>query len=506
VLIRSLLLLAAAVLVLLPTWLRPDWDGTEGRRVQIALEMLRADSWMIPLLGGEPTWAKPPLHYWLIMLCHEWFGSGYLALRLPGLLAAWSSAVVAGELLRRWFGATAGWLGAFALLCSPLVVFKWPTAEIDPLFASLTGMSLWLLATGVARDRAMMVAVSGVVAGLAFLQKGPPFFLFAFGAYLVWMRHRRMRYALLHFVPMAVVIAAYFVPLWTWFVDAESFLKVANEESVGRLALFDWKQVRETPVYLLRALFVVLPFGFWCFWEWRGTRDARMGADDLTLRMCSGGAVLAVVLLMFFPGRPTRYLLPNVMLFTFAVTPAVAHYWGLRGAAPRFARRVIWSLGVIGAAALVAIPFVPRAGDASMGLALVAACAPLLVQRTRGVVLYCLLLPVVASWTVGLERSARWSESKRARVANGQLMYRELQQLGVTEDLGGYGHLDSPTMLASGLWVEGNEFRRRLPDTRWVLLEDTPWRPLTSEDYVLRWRMTTPYKTFVVHERAPKPK
>lgn len=505
-LIRALLLLLAAVAVLLPTWLRPDWDGTEGRRVQIALEMLRGDSWMIPLLGGEPTWAKPPLHYWLIMLCHEWLGSDYLALRLPGVVGAWLSAFVAGELLRRWFGAAAGWMVAFGLLCSPLVVFKWPTAEIDPLFASLTGMSLWLLATGVARDRAMMVTASGLVAGLAFLQKGPPFFLFAVGAYLVWMRHRRLRYALLHFVPMALVVLGYFVPLWTWFVDAESMLKVANEESVGRLALFEWKHVRETPMYWLRALFVLMPFGLWCFWEWRGTRDARMGADDLTLRMCSGGAVLAVVLLTFFPGRPTRYLLPNVMLFTFAVAPAVAQYWRMGGAVPTFARRTIFGIGVLGAVALVAIPFVPRAGDASVGLALVAACAPLLVRRPRDVVLVALLLPVVASWTVGLERSARWHESKRARVAVGQLMARELKQIGVVGDLGGYGHLDSPTMLSSGLWVEGDEFRRRLPETRWVLHEDTSWRPLTREDYALRWRMTTPFKTFVVHERASKPK
>ena len=505
-LIRALLLLAATVVALLPTWLRADWDGTEGRRVQIALEMLRADSWMVPLLGDEPTWAKPPLHYWLIMLCHEWLGDGYMSLRLPGLLGAWLSAWTAGELMRRWFGATAGWLVALALVCSPLVVFKWPTAEIDPLFASLTGISLWLLATGVARERRLLVLGSGLFAGLAFLQKGPPYFLFAIGAYLVWFRHRRLRLALWHFAPMAVVVAAYFAPLWTWFVDAEAMLAVANEESVGRLALFEWKHVRETPMFWLRAIFVLLPMGLWCFWEWRGARDARMGPDDLTLRMCSGGAVMAVVLLTFFPGRPTRYLLPNVMLFTFAVAPAVAHYWGLRGQVPAFARRAVWLFGVLGAVALVAIPLVPRAGDASVALALAAAVMPLLVKRPRDVVLACLLLPVVASWTVGLERSVRWPESKRARASVGELLRAELDALGVTDDLGAYGHLDSPTILASGLWVGGDEFRRRLPDTRWVLHEDTPWRPLTSEGYELRWRLVTPFKTFVVHERVASPK
>ncbi len=505
-LIRAALLLVATVLALLPTWLRQDWDGTEGRRVQIALEMLRADSWMIPLLNAEPTWAKPPLHYWLIMLCHEWFGDGYLSLRLPGVIAAWCSAFVAGELMRRWFGATAGWIVALGLVCSPIVLFKWPTAEIDPLFASLVGMSVWLLATGVARERAWLVAVSGLCGGLAFLQKGPPMFLFTAGAYLVWWRHRRLRYGLLHFAPMALVIAAYFAPLWAWFVDAGSMLEVANEESVGRLALFRLEHLLETPAYLLRAVTVILPLGLWCFWEWRGARDARMGASDLTLRMCSGGALLGVVLLMCFPGRPTRYLMPNVMLFTFAVAPAVAHYWGFRGEVPRFARRALVFVGVLGAAALVAIPFVPEAGDAAVGVALAASVAPLLVRRPRDVVLVCLLLPVVGAWTVGFERSMRWSESKRGRVAAGKLLRRELDDLGVTRELGAYGHIDSPTLLASGLWLEGSEFRRRVPGGAYVLQEEKPWRPLDADAFEVRWRMVTPFKTFVVHERTAAPK
>ena len=102
-LIRGLVLLLAVVVALLPTWLRADWDGTEGRRVQIALEMLRHDSPMVPLLGGGPTWAKPPLHYWLLMLCERAFGAGFLALRLPSVLGAWLSAWLTGELLRRHF-------------------------------------------------------------------------------------------------------------------------------------------------------------------------------------------------------------------------------------------------------------------------------------------------------------------------------------------------------------------------------------------------------------------
>ena len=231
-----------------------------------------------------------------------------------------------------------------------------------------------------------------------------------------------------------------------------------------------------------------------------------MSANDLTLRMCSGGAVLAVVLFTLFPGRPTRYLLPNVMLFTFAVAPAVAHFFRHRGTVPVFARGVLWFFGFFGTVALMVIPFVPRAGDASVGLALVAALLPLVVRTPRQVVLASLIVPVLASWTVGLERSLRWAESKRATVASGELLRRELDALAASEDLGSYGHLDSAVLLASGLWPEGDEMRRRLPDTRWVLHEDTNLRRIQSAQHVVRWRLQFPFKTFVLRERVPTPK
>ncbi|MCB9877976.1 MAG: glycosyltransferase family 39 protein [Planctomycetes bacterium] len=503
--IRALLLLAVSIVVLLPAWLRADWDGTEGRRVQIALEMLRSGDWMVPTLGGEPTWAKPPLHYWLLALCAKAFGDGYLALRLPSVLGAWGGAWVIGELLRRPFGASAGWVGAFGVLCSPLVVFTWPTAEIDPLFGSLSAVSLCLLATGVARERVALVTASGVVAGLALLQKGPPFFLFSVGAYLVWWRHRRLRFALWHFVPMLVVFAAWAVPLWLLLPDPGEVLKVVNEESVGRISFFQWHHVKETPVFWLRAVAVQLPMVLWCFWEWRGARDARMGKDDLMLRMCSGGVVLSVVLLTFFPGRPTRYLLPNVMLFTFAVSPAVAHFMRHRGAVPAFARWAVAVIGLLGAAALLVLPFVPKVGAAGCALGLAAALLPTWVRAPRHVVVASLVLPVVAGWTVGLERSLGWSSQHRARAATGRLLRQESDSLGVDERLETTGHIDSPLLLATGLWPRGDEMQRRSADAHWLLLEAGS-QPFRARGYTLRLQLSAIGKTFQLFERTTEPR
>lgn len=499
---RAFLLLLVTAAGCWPAWSLPELDGTEGRRVQIALEMLRNGDLLVPTLGGEPTWAKPPLHYWLLAACQEWLGGGVLAMRLPSVLGLWLAALLAGELLRRWFGARAGWVGALGMACSPMAVATWPTAEIDPLFACLTATSLFTLSTGVARDRRALVLASGVLAGLALLQKGPPFFLFAGGAYLAWWRHRRCRDGLLHFVPMLVVALAYFVPLWLWRVDPGEMLAVAGGESVARFSPFTWKHLAATPDYWLRAIAVQLPFGLWCFWEWRGARNARINADDLILRMCSGAAVVAIVVLTLSVDRPTRYLLPNVLLFVFAVAPAVAHFAVHPGPLPTFARRVVAGMSVIGAVALLVLPWVPRAGLGAIALAAAVAIGSRLVRRPAQLVVFALVLPIVGSWTVLLERSATWRDSTRGRALAATVLQRDLVQLGLDAgaDARTVGHFDSSLLLGLGQLLPGNESGRRAWTSGWVLHECAGAIELPS-NYRERLRLHLPFKSFAVRER-----
>jgi hypothetical protein len=514
VLARALVLLLLTAVVCWPTSSTPDLDGTEGRRVQIALEMLRSGEWLVPTLGGEPTWAKPPLHYWLVAACIGAFGDSVWSVRLPSVLGLWLSAWLAAELLRARFGAAAGRIGGVAVVCAPLVGFVWPTAEIDPLFACFTGASLWCLGCAAgARQRALMLA-SGVLAGLALLHKGPPFFLFAAGAYLVWWRERRAWGWLAHFAPMVACALAYYVPLWTLRVPPGDMLAVVNEESLGRVWTFQWHHVRDTPVYWLRAVAMALPFALW--WRYRepgpgagdgGGGSGAGGGGAVALRACRWSAGVAIVALTFFPGRPTRYLLPNVLLLAFAFAPAMASF-AASAVLPRVAQRLLAAVGVAGAIAMVALPFVPRVGAAALGLAAAAALVPLLARTPRAAVVACLALPIVASWTVGLDRARLGDASPRARTAPGVLLRRELDALGVEPgELQTVGHFDSPLLLAAGLLPPGDELARRPWRARWVLREVGGWpQLLTPPEYAVRVRLDLPFKSFALCERIGAPK
>jgi 4-amino-4-deoxy-L-arabinose transferase-like glycosyltransferase len=501
--LRALVLLLLTVAACWPAWSIPDLDGTEGRRAQIALEMLQSGDWMVPTLGGEPTWAKPPLHYWLLCLGIAADGMSPWAVRLPSVLAAWLAALLAAQLLRARFGELAGWIGGVALACGPLTVFAWPTAEIDPIFASLVAASIWTLACGFAEARTRLVAVSGALAGFAFLQKGPPFFLFAAGAYAVWWRHARMRGAGWHFAPFAAVVLAYFVPLWLFRVDPKALLAVANDESVGRFS-FEWgRQLAETPQYLARALGLALPFALFARSRRAPRGDGRDVARAAVVAACVWAAVGAAAALTFSAGRPTRYLLPNVPLLAFALAPATAAFVVASGPPPVLARRLLQALAAAAALATVTLPFVRSAPASAPALTAVVAVGAWLATTRARVVALILALPLAAAWTVGIERAHAWPQSSRARGAAGATLRAELDRLGVDRaELSTSGHFDSPLLLAAGLLPPGDENGGKPWRTRWVLREAPRDGALHPPDYALRYRLDLPFKSFLLCERV----
>lgn len=498
----ALLLFVAAAAAMLPQALTQDWLGTEGRRVQIASEMLQTGGWAVPTLFFEPTFAKPPLHYWILAGFDSWLGGSHLALRLPSMLAVWLIATLAFSLQRRVFSEAAAWIAALGIVCSPLVIHSFPTAEIDPIFACFTAASLWLLAYGAARDDKASLFFAGLLGAGALLTKGAPYLMFAAGAWAVWIRHRRMRGALLYLLPLVVLPLLWVLALQAS-ADGSQAADVAGRETMGRLSGYRWKHLFELPGYFARAAWIQAPFVFWCFWEHRGKRDARMGSDDLLLRMCSGAAIVAVAILAVFPGKPTRYLLPNVPLFTFAVAPAVAHYALHAGRIASVGSFSLRAIGALGALLLLALPWLPAPiPPRTPAFALVCALVPLWVRTPRALVAMCLWLPVLAGWTVLADWRDRWMDGPRAVEPYGPILASELRRIGAAADaVEGYGHVHGAMVLGADLLPKGQEEAHRAPDARFVLRESVGPPPL-GDAYHERLRLRAGNLVFVVEEKS----
>jgi 4-amino-4-deoxy-L-arabinose transferase-like glycosyltransferase len=506
----ALTLLLLALLAFWPQIDVPEWRDTEARRVQIALEMQRSGDWLVPTLGGQPTYAKPPLHYW-VLAALLYLGDDAVLLRLPSVLGFWALAVAAFAALRARFGALSAYFGSAGILLSPMVLYHVPSAEIDPLFAVLTGLSILWLAEGACFGQRSRLVAGGVFGGLALLCKGPPYFLFLAGTALVWARRLRLRGAPWFAVPLLVVPSLYYGPLLLA-ADGEELARVAGEESIRRLAFLSWASVAGLPIYFLGVVAMLMPLGWWTFHEFRGDREMRettVGAEEAFLRMCAAAMVSAALLLALFPGRSARYLLPGVPLFMVGVAAAVASY-ARYGLGPSLVLGKVVRLGaVLAAAGLIATPWLlPVLGPGLPILLLAVAVAAFWVRTRRQVAVYALAMPLLSAWTVFPGHAAYDVAPPRSYRLAGQILERELRRLGADGgDLATYGHVASQLVLQlarNGAPVlPGDERGSQPPTARWLLREEVRGRPEPPlAGYRDRVRIQLYKKDLVIQERT----
>jgi hypothetical protein len=74
------------------------------------------------------------------------------------------------------------------------------------------------------------------------------------------------------------------------------------------------------------------------------------------------------------------------------------------------------------------------------------------------------------------------------------------------EDLCTWGHFDSALLLALQRLPPGDEWARRAPPRRWVLLEAESVPQVPPAGYEERKRWPLPWKTFVLCERQGPPR
>src|SRR5436189_372970 len=68
--------------------------GEEGRRILPAIEMLKTGDFVVPQVGSNPYFRKPPLVNWLVAMSFRFFGArNEWTARLPSALAVLAVAI-----------------------------------------------------------------------------------------------------------------------------------------------------------------------------------------------------------------------------------------------------------------------------------------------------------------------------------------------------------------------------------------------------------------------------
>ncbi len=170
-----------AVVVLLPAVLLWPCRGfelfepDEGRYAQIALEMARTGSWLVPTLQGEPYLDKPPLFYWLVKLAYLALGPTPAAARVVPAACVQLTILAVYLIGRRGVGERGALCAAMLLTVAPGFTSVARLLLLDGLLTLCVTLSLLCGCESVraGRFRWGWWLAAAVASGLGFLTKGP---------------------------------------------------------------------------------------------------------------------------------------------------------------------------------------------------------------------------------------------------------------------------------------------------------------------------------------------
>jgi 4-amino-4-deoxy-L-arabinose transferase-like glycosyltransferase len=324
-------------------------DETEPLFVEASRQMLITGDWITPYFDGETRFDKPPLIYWLMVLCFKVFGVSEWAARVPSALAALGTVLLCFYVLRQHHSGLkpeaaseppqpsrnnlAAWLGATMLMLNLNTYFWGRTGYADMLLMACMGGSLLAFFMGYAQvDRPQIqrrwYGAFYVLTALAVLTKGPIAIVLPIaiiGGFLLYLGNLRKvigEMQLLRGILLILILALpwyilvtlkhgdAFIGSFFGYHNLERFSSVVNQHSgpwyfhflVILVGCLPWS------AYLPVALYRTQP---WRRKRWQGrSRSAQLGLY---------AAIWFVVILGFFTVSVTKYF-----SYTLPLMPAAA--------------------------------------------------------------------------------------------------------------------------------------------------------------------------------------
>jgi 4-amino-4-deoxy-L-arabinose transferase-like glycosyltransferase len=293
--------------------------GEEGRRILPAVTMIETGNYLVPQVGSEPYYRKPPLVNWLVAISFRLTGyRNEWTARLPSALSVLAVALAFLTVARASLGAKGSLTAAVIWLANFGMIEKGRLIEIEALYTSLLGLALvcWISAWHQRRAQWRIWIVPSIFLGLGLLAKGPVHLVF-FYAVVLAVLHRggelRRLASLPHVVGIAIMLgifAAWAVPYWQVMHGANHGANLEQTWSAqifGRFTGDDFKFEK----WLLN-----IPRGLAYFLPWTLLLPLVSGVtftEERDARLFRGlcwGSVVPFLLVNLLPGALPRYSMP----------------------------------------------------------------------------------------------------------------------------------------------------------------------------------------------------
>ena len=315
----------AAVLVVLLVWAviylpalgSIAIKGEEGRRILPAIGMLHTGNYIVPEVGGNPYFRKPPLVNWLVAASFQISGvRNEWTARLPSAVVVLAVAIAFVTVARTSLGPGGSIVAAFIWMTNIGMMEKGRLIEIEALYVSLCGLAIiFWLSFFVQRKSAWLVWVpASIFLGLGLLAKGPIHLIFFYTivfAVLWQMKEWRLLIHPAHFAGLAIMLGiftAWAIPFLHGTATHVAAMKWSNQFT-GRLQGVDFKFVswiQNIPRGLIYFLPWVLLFPFVRFSKFHDYAGQRLA------RGLAWGTAVPFVILNLVPGALPRYTMPVI--------------------------------------------------------------------------------------------------------------------------------------------------------------------------------------------------
>jgi 4-amino-4-deoxy-L-arabinose transferase-like glycosyltransferase len=217
----TLLIALAAILHIGTAGWGDIYGETDGQYAGAAREMLDRHDWLLPTNDGIPRLQKPPLVYWLIVVCYKALGVNEAAARLPMAAAMIVSVALTFLIAERLFDYWRGFLAGTIHLTFAGTYLLGRIIMPEPVFSALVAAAILCAIAGYQEQRQRRAWFTGfwVAAAFACLAKGMHGLIYptAVCALLsIFFREARMRFRQLVWWPYILLFLGIVVPWRAW--------------------------------------------------------------------------------------------------------------------------------------------------------------------------------------------------------------------------------------------------------------------------------------------------
>ena len=315
-----LVIIAVWAAIYLPALGSFEIRGEEGRRILPAMAMIEQNDYLVPRVGSEAYFSKPPLVNWLIAASFQTFRvRNEWTARLPSALSVLVVALVFVTVGSATLGSGGAMAAALIWLTSIGLIEKGRLIEIEAVYVSLCTIAIicWLTWWHEKRSPWLTWIVPWIFLGLGWLAKGPLHLLFFYAVVfaVAWRTKQwKMLFHPAHFAGILLMLgifAGWAIP----FLQASGRSRGLNKWSAqftGRInpSVFD---LRMSALTLVRSVGQFLPWLLFVpFLRFGRFRDP--GEKQLASAL-AWSAALPVLVISVLPVAAPRYSLPALAPF-----------------------------------------------------------------------------------------------------------------------------------------------------------------------------------------------